>query len=190
MSFEKMDIPTSPDNYDMEHKDKGSDEDEHTEIDLLFEDVTGKKIEEAPDENAEQDIYEFVDNGEKIESGPELDKFGFVQVLEDYFEKVNDNKKEEFLKRTNEFLTEYRKILDNAKDEKSALKDASNAFYKIIGKEITGYDENGKIFFDLERARLIRVRNKKAPIDAIRVKYDKNGRPQDPSKASTFKMAK
>ena len=140
-------------------------------------------VEELPDNEAETAIYENANNsveGNKEEI--ELDKFGFVSVLEDYFNEVADDKKEELFKNINEFLVEYRTILDNEKDEKSAIKAASKAFKRIIGTPITGYDaKTGKIFFEVNRAKYIQVKDKKAPANAIKAKYNKYGKPVDPN---------
>ena len=159
------------------------------------------RIQKITDKDVDQDIFkEYEDAGlginENIETDIadnkeefELDKFGFVSVLEDYFNKVADNKKEELMRRMTEFLAEYRKILDNEKDERTALKKANKAFYQIIGEEVTGYDaETGKIYFNLEKAKFIKVRDKKAPVDAIKVEYDKYGKPVDPDRTPTEKM--
>jgi hypothetical protein len=155
-------------------------------------DLRLKEIEEVPDENAEKDIYNSVKNSFKEnENNSELDKFGFVQVLQDYFNKVSDDKKEDLFRDANKFLVEYRKILDNIKNEKTALKEASRAFYKIIGKEIGGYNaETGKISFDLGKTKFVKVRDKKAPINAVKIEYDKNGRPVNPDKTPAVKKIK
>ncbi|MCF7860093.1 hypothetical protein K9M09_00515 [Patescibacteria group bacterium] len=147
-------------------------------------------IKEVVDEDAESAIYENVEASiEKNKDEFEFDKFGFVSVLNDYFDKVADDKKEELFKNVNEFLVEYRAILDNEQDERTALKKANKAFYKIIGEEVTGYDaETGKIYFNLEKAKFIKVRDKKAPINAIKVEYDKYGKPVDPNRTPTEKM--
>jgi len=149
-------------------------------------------IEDVPDENAEKDVYGAEDeNIYENKNTFEFDKFGFVQVLQDYFDKVGDDKKEELFRNTNEFLVEYRRILDNAKDEKTALKEAENAFYKIIGEQVSGYDtETGKISFDVEKAKFIKVRDKSAPSDAIKVEYDKYGKPVDPDETPAIKKIK
>ncbi|MBN2884820.1 hypothetical protein JXE04_02760 [Patescibacteria group bacterium] len=139
-------------------------------------------VEDVEDvEGSESDIYETAENGtEKDEF--EFDKFGFVSVLNDYFDQVSQNDKAELFKHINEFLIEYRAILDNSKDEKTALKASSKAFEKIIGTPITGYNaETGKIFFEVDRNKYVKVVDKKAPIDAIKVDYDSNGRPVDPA---------
>src|SRR5680860_414529 len=92
---------------------------------------------EIPDRRAELDIYKNAETSVSgNEEGANLDKFGFVSVLEDYFNRVADDKKDELFEHINDFLVEYRTILDNKKDERAAIKAASKAFEKIIGVPI------------------------------------------------------
>jgi hypothetical protein len=179
MSFENIGTPVSPDSYDMKEEKSSKD-------------ISGEEIENISDENAEKDIYDSVENSFKeTENNSELDKFGFVQVLQDYFNKVSDDKKEELFKNINKFLAEYRKILDNTKDEEAALKKSNKAFRRIIGEEIGIYNaETGKISSDLHKSGFVKVEDKKAPIDADRVEYDRNGRPVDFTKKYKSKVKK
>jgi hypothetical protein len=138
-------------------------------------------IEEIEDKDAESDFYEKVEESmTKNKDEFEFDKFGFLPVLNDYFNQVSKDKKAELFQHINEFLVEYRSILDNSKDEKTAMKASAKAFEKIIGTPITGHDaETGKISFEVYRNKYVRVTDKKAPSSAIKTEYDKYGRPVD-----------
>jgi len=177
------------------HNIENEDRDRHNQEKKIREQVPNGNqpfvsAEDIPDNEAESAIYANAeDSVEGSKEEFELDKFGFVSVLEDYFNKVADDKKEELFNSINEFLIEYRTILDNEKDEKSAIKAASKAFNRIIGTPITGYDaKTGKIFFEVDKAKYIKVRDKKAPADAVKVEYDKYGKPVDPDQTPAERM--
>jgi len=149
-------------------------------------------VEDLPDSEALTDVYRQAEFGvaDKMKN-IDRDKFGFAELVADFFEKIPQKDKEDFLNRSVLFLEEYQKILNSEISEKEALSASQKAFDNIIGRQVLSHDlDSGEYNFSLEKAAYIKVKDKKAPADSYHPQYSSKGRVIDPEESTQAKIKK
>lgn len=141
--------------------------------------------EKTPDENAESEMIRNADEAirREREKKSESDPFEYSQTLIKLHEGASKSEKDNILNKISIFTESYRKII---KDESINIEqqeiEAKKLFDKTFGKLIYGYNSetDSHSLGTHQTEGYINVKNKKAPVDAYRQKYDSRGRAIDP----------